>query len=97
VQAGVNGVGAPKCEHCPQPDYSDELREKKIEGTVLLSIVVTPEGRTTGIVVIKAPTDALAQKAVEAVRSWRLKPAMGPDGKAVAARVQVEIFFHLYK
>ncbi len=97
VLAGVNGVGAPKCEHCPQPDYSDDLRKKKIEGTVLLSIIVTPEGHPTGIVVIKAPTDVLAQKAVEAVRSWRLKPAMGPDGKAVAARVQVEITFHLYK
>jgi TonB family protein len=97
VLAGVNGVGAPKCEHCPQPDYSDDLRKKKIEGTVLLSIIVTPEGHPTGIVVIKAPTDVLAQKAVEAVRSWRLKPAMGPDGTAVAARVQVEITFHLYK
>jgi TonB family protein len=97
VLAGVNGVGAPKCEHCPQPDYSDDLRKKKIEGTVLLSIIVTPEGHPTGIVVIKAPTDVLAQKAVEAVRSWRLKPATGPDGKAVAARVQVEITFHLYK
>ena len=97
AQAGVNGVGTPTCEHCPQPDYSDDLRKKKIEGTVLLSIVVTPEGHPTGIIVIKAPTDALAQRAVEAVRSWRLKPAMGPDGKAVAARVKVEISFHLYK
>ena len=96
VLAGVNGVGTPQCEHCPQPNYSNELRKEKVQGTVLLSVVVTTDGHTTGIVVIKAPSDALAQKAVEVVRSWTLKPAMGPNGKAVAVKVQVEITFHLY-
>ncbi len=35
VSAGVNGVGVPACEHCPQPDYSDDLRKKKIEGVLV--------------------------------------------------------------
>jgi TonB family protein len=61
----------------------------------LLSIVVTREGRTTGIVVLKAPNDVLAKKAVEAVRDWRLKPATDREGNPVTARVNVEIYFRL--
>lgn len=95
VQAGANGIGNPQCVYCPNPDYSDEVRRQKIEGAVLLSIVVTREGRTTGIAVLKAPNDVLAKKAVEAVRDWRLKPATDREGNPVTARVNVEIYFRL--
>jgi TonB family protein len=61
----------------------------------LLSIVVTSEGKVTEVKVIKDPGEGLAEKAVEAVRKWRLKPAM-KDGKAVTARVEVEVSFRFY-
>lgn len=97
VQAGLKGVVPPACIHCPNPDYTDELRRQKIEGVVFLSIVVTQEGRVTAAKVIKAPDDELARKALEAVRTWRLKPANGPDGKPVPARINVEVWFRLLK
>src|SRR5260370_2430811 len=40
-RAGVNGVGSPMCIYCPQPEYSDEARKAKYQGTVLLARPVT--------------------------------------------------------
>jgi hypothetical protein len=33
---------------------------------------------------------------VEAVRTWRLRPALGPDGKPAAVREIVEVAFQLF-
>ncbi len=42
--AGENGITAPKATYNPGPEYTDRARKKKIRGTVVLSIVVTPVG-----------------------------------------------------
>jgi len=41
------GVGLPACEYCPAPEYSKEARKKKYQGVIVLSVVVTTEGRAT--------------------------------------------------
>ena len=92
--AGRDGVGMPKCEYCPAPEYSQEARKKKWEGVVVLSVVVTSEGKATNIQVIKGPGLGLDEKAVEAVRKWRFKPAM-KDGMPVATKVPLEVTFRL--
>jgi protein TonB len=96
-RAGVNGVGVPKCTYCPAPEYSEEARTAKLQGTVLLDITVTTEGKATKIVVIRSPSDGLAEKAAEAVKSWRFKPALDKAGNPIQARVQIEVTFHLHK
>ena len=97
MRAGINGVSTPSCVYCPNPSYSDEARGDNIEGTVTLEIVVTAEGRTDQAVVKKGLGHGLDQKAIEAVKNWRLKPAQGPDGQPVAVIVPVEVTFRLYK
>ncbi len=37
----------------------------------------------------------LEEKAVEAVKQWRFKPALGPSGKPVAVVVPIEVTFRL--
>lgn len=96
-RAGLNGVGKPVCEYCPDPEYPDELRRQKIEGAVLLDVIVSVDGRVLDPIVIKAPNDDFARKAIEAVLSWKLKPATGPAGNPVNSRVQVEIRFRIRK
>src|SRR5207253_1301690 len=54
-RAGLNGVGSPMCIYCPQPEYSDEARKAKYQGTVLLDVTVTADGRVISPVVIKGP------------------------------------------
>jgi len=95
-RAGLNGVGSPMCIYCPQPEYSDEARKAKYQGTVLLDVTVTADGRVISPVVIKGPGLGLEEKALSQVKNWKMRPAVGPSGKPVNCRVQIEVTFHLY-
>ncbi len=92
---GRGGVGYPTCDYCPDPKYSEEARKAKYQGTVLLEAIITPEGRATNIRVIKGVGLGLDEKAIEAVRGWIFKPALGPNGRPVAVRVPIEVTFRL--
>ena len=92
---GTGGVGYPSCVYCPDPKYSEEARKAKYQGTVVLQAVITPDGRAIEIQVVKGPGLGLEEKAVEAVKQWRFKPAMGPGGKAVPVIVPIEVTFRL--
>jgi hypothetical protein len=51
----------------------------------------------TGIgVVAKGLGLGLDEKAIEAVRRWRLQPALGPDRRPAAVRQIIEVTFQLY-
>jgi len=95
AQAGIGGVTAPRCVYCPQLSYSEEARAAKLNGTVVLRVVVTADGRVKNAQVVKGPGHGLEQKFIEAVKNWRFKPADGPDGTPVACQVQVEATFHI--
>ena len=94
-RAGVNGVGQPACIYCPDPEYSDEARKAKYQGTVLLEVIVTVDGRVLEPHVLRGPGLGLEEKAVAAVRNWRMRPAIGPNGKPVTCRATIEIGFRL--
>ena len=87
----------PACVYCPVPDYSNKGREDRIGGTVVMDVVVTPEGRATDVIVIKSPGGGLEEKAMEAAKSWRFRPAKDVTGNPVAVRVQVEVTFQISK
>ena len=92
---GTGGVGYPTCAYCPNPQYSEEARKAKYQGTVVLHVVITPDGRATNLEVIKGPGLGLEEKAIEAVRTWRFNPAIGPNGKPVPVAVSIEVTFRL--
>jgi periplasmic protein TonB len=94
--AGTGGYGYPSCLYCPPPQFSDEAVKAKYQGVVYLTVVITPEGRATDIHVAKGLGLGLDEKAVEAVRNWRFKPAVGPDGKPSAVITTVEVQFRLF-
>lgn len=79
----------------PDPDYDDKDRKKKIQGEVLLSTIVTKEGRTADLKVTKSLTPNLDKQAIKAVSQWRFDPVI-QDGKACPTRIVVEVSFHLY-
>ena len=85
----------PRCIYCPRPDFSDAAMAKNQQGTVTLVVVIGPDGRASDIDVIKSLPDGLTQKAIEAVRSWKFKPAQTPEGNPRAVRQVIEIAFRL--
>ena len=78
----------------PEPEYSEEARKAKFQGTVRLSLVVDEHGLPTQIKVITPLGLGLDAKAIEAVQKWKFKPGI-KDGKPVAVQASVEVNFRL--
>ena len=94
--AGTGGYGIPQCLYCPRADYSDEAMKVKIQGVVELLAVVTLDGRVTNVQVVKGLGYGLDENAIKAARTWRLRPALGPDGRPAAVREIIEMTFQLF-
>ncbi|MGB2669394.1 MAG: energy transducer TonB [Candidatus Acidiferrum sp.] len=95
AKAGVDGIGIPTCVYCPAPNYTDKARNAKIEGSVVLLVVINEDGRAGRIAVTRANDDGLAIKAIEAVRKWQFSPAPDKGGKADAVLAPIEVTFRL--
>ena len=89
------GVSAPRPTFQPDPEYSEEARKAKYQGTVVLGLVVGPDGRPRDMKVLRSLGLGLDEKAIEAVKNWRFDPAM-KDSKPVAVYISVEVDFRLY-
>jgi periplasmic protein TonB len=89
------GVSAPKAIYAPDPEYSEEARKAKFQGTCVLWLVVGPDGKPRDIKVSRTLGLGLDEKAIEAVKQWKFEPAM-KDGKPVAVQINVEVSFRLY-
>lgn len=89
------GVTAPRTLFAPDPEFSDEARKARHQGTVQLWAVITPDGRAVNIRVTRSLGMGLDEKAIEAVKTWRFAPGT-KDGHPVAVQVGIEVNFHLY-
>jgi TonB family protein len=96
-RSGAGGVGYPSCDRCPDPKYTKLARKKKLEGTVVLQVIIQPDGGITNIQLVKSPDQELTDMAIEAVKNWRMHPARLPDGRPVPVMVPVEVTFRLLK
>jgi periplasmic protein TonB len=94
--AGKFGYGTPVCVYCPQPNFSREAVEAKIQGSIFIEAVILRDGRPTQIRVVHGLGFGLDENAIEVVRKWRFKPATGPDGNAADVRMVIELAFRLY-
>lgn len=88
------GVSAPTILSKVEPEYSEEARKAKWQGTVVLSLVVDDQGRPQALKVVRSLGLGLDQKAIEAVEKWRFRPGM-KDGKAVPVMATIEVNFRL--
>jgi len=88
------GVTNPKPIYRPEPQYSEEARKAKWQGSVLLSLVVDENGKPVQIKVIRPLGLGLDEKAIEAVSQWKFEPGK-KDGKPVAVAAQIEVTFRL--
>jgi periplasmic protein TonB len=103
-QAGVGGppgfyqpgVVLPRCGYCPDPQYTDEAREAKLQGTVTLQVLVGADGRAAQIRIVRGIGMGLDDRAVQSVRGWKFIPARDAARRAVPAWVTVEAVFRLF-
>lgn len=89
------GISAPTAISAPDPDYTEEARRAKKQGTCVLWLIVDSTGHPRDIRVIRGLGFGLDAKALDAVKQWRFQPAL-KDGRPVDVQISVEVEFHLY-
>lgn len=90
------GISAPVPLNSVEAEFSDEARRAKYQGVCLIQMIVDAQGNPQNPRVIRPLGMGLDEKALEAVRKYRFKPAM-KDGKTpVPVMITVEVNFRLY-
>lgn len=89
------GVSVPRAIYDPEPEYSEEARKAKHQGSVVLSAIIGPDGRPRNLHVERSLGMGLDEKALEAVTKWRFAPST-KDGHPVAVQISIEVVFRLY-
>jgi protein TonB len=91
------GVTPPQLISSVNPDYPEWARNGKhpIQGTYVVGLIVGEDGQPRDVHIIRSPDKRLDQKATDAVKQWKFKPAM-KGNKPVAVQLAVEVQFVLY-
>jgi protein TonB len=77
-----------------EPSYTQEAREAKLEGTVLVSFDVLADGTPTNLQVVEGLGKGLDEKALEALSQFRFKPAL-LNGVASKWHTSIRMHFSL--
>jgi TonB family protein len=78
----------------PQPRYTEEARKNKIQGTVLVRVLIGSDGQVKRVTVTRSLPDGLDEQAIQAAYQLRFKPAM-KSGQPVSFWKAVAIEFNL--
>jgi periplasmic protein TonB len=77
-----------------EPEYTDEARKAKLQGSVFLRVVVNERGQAESITVTQGLGLGLDDRAIDAVAKWKFRPAMRA-GKPVPTVAIIQVTFRL--
>ena len=89
------GVSAPQLIYSVDPEFSDEARRAKYQGICVVSLIVDAQGNPQNIRIARALGMGLDEKAMEAVKEYKFKPAYY-KGRPVPVTIDVEVNFRIY-
>lgn len=89
------GITPPKPVSTPDPGYPDIAKKLKVQGTVVLGLIVDTNGRPKDIQIVRPMGLGLDDEAVRAVEKWKFEPSMH-NGSPVPVQIHVEVNFRLY-
>lgn len=75
------------------PDYPADAKQARIQGTVVVRVVVDKEGNVSNIQLISGHP-LLAPAAIEAVKQWKYRPYL-LNGAPVEIETQIQVNFTL--
>src|SRR3984957_12331562 len=90
------GISAPTVIHSVEAEFSDEARRAKYQGVCMVSLIVDAQGNPQNIHVARALGMGLDEKAIEAIKQYKFKPAMKDGKTAVPVMITIEVDFRLY-
>jgi protein TonB len=94
MHAGSAQVG-PRLIYSPEPEFSEEARKAKFSGDVQVYLIVDEHGMPTHVRVARGVGMGLDEKAVEAVRQYRFKPAT-QNGRPVKVDMYIDVNFQIF-
>jgi len=89
------GVAAPQVIHSVEPEFTQEARQANLQGSVSIKLIVDSQGNPQDIRVTRHLGMGLDEKAIDAVRQYKFKPAMY-QGHPVSVQIVIEMNFHLH-
>ena len=89
---GSPGVTPPEVVKKKNPKYTRDSREAELEGLVMVEVDIGPDGRVHDARVLRPLGMGLDERAVDAVKKCKFKPAM-KDGHPGWVQVTVEVLF----
>lgn len=95
VMSVGGGVSAPVLIHSVQPEFTDQARQARYHGVVAIQLIVDSYGNPEDIQVVHRLGMGLDEKAIEAVRQYKFRPARF-QGHPVPVRLVVEVSFRTY-
>jgi TonB family protein len=89
-----NGVTPPSLVSKVEPEYTDEARIAKYQGTVVLYAEISPEGAAHNLRIMRGLGLGLDEKAIDAINQWKFKPGI-KDGTPVTVAATIEVNYRL--
>ena len=89
------GVRPPSILSQVDPEFSEEARKAKFSGNVVVDLIVDEQGNPSHVRVARGVGMGLDEKAVEAVRQYKFKPAT-KDGKPVKVELSIDVNFQIF-
>ncbi|MGH9524022.1 MAG: energy transducer TonB, partial [Terriglobales bacterium] len=98
LPAGVYRVGTgitpSRANAAPDPAYTDAARKDRVQGVVVLWVIVGADGSVRDAGIARSLRPDLDESALHTVRGWRFQPAT-KDGQPVPVLIHVEVNFRL--
>jgi TonB family protein len=88
------GMTAPTLIYRVDPEYSEEARKARFQGTVILETLVRKDGFVDLVHVVRSLGFGLDQNAIDAVKKWKFRPGM-KNGAPVDVPLRIEVSFNL--
>jgi len=95
VMSVGGGVSAPEVVHSVQPEFTEDARQANFQGSASIELIVDQQGNPQNIRIVRHLGMGLDQKAVEAVRQYKFRPALY-QGHPVAVQIVIDVSFHLH-
>ena len=94
VRATLKGVNLPIVVSRVEPVYSEEARNARYQGTVVLAAIIHKDGTVTVDKIVRNLGLGLDENVIEAIQQWNFKPAMR-NGEPVSVSLNIEVHFNL--
>jgi len=94
-QLARSGVSRPTPLNSVEAEYSEEARQKRLNGLCLVSLTVDVQGMPQNIKLVRCSDPSFEENSLKAVTKYRFKPAMTQQGTPVPVLITVEINFQI--